>query len=221
MRTLEKTRRLHREEIKSAFERQAHEESGSGLVFLRRSRADPARPPGSGRAWSGPASGSVRLPSAGAVVGPRATESRAAARSGTNSNKGASLLARNTSRTVGSTLQKINLPPFCRASRCKATKLPSDADPAKPTPPRSSTNSGRPFLRRCVHIRAQVLYRGRVESPTIPELRDQDPFMLIDLNRGLQHGSPVQKEEEKRSKCSSFCGRIRSGRYEKTYEQSS
>jgi hypothetical protein len=44
--------------------------------------------------------------------------------------------------------------------------------------------------------RAQVLYRGRVESPTIPELRDQDPFMLMDLNRGLQHGSPVQKEEE-------------------------
>ena len=35
MRTLEKTRRLHLEEIKSALERQAHE--GSGLVFLRRS----------------------------------------------------------------------------------------------------------------------------------------------------------------------------------------
>jgi hypothetical protein len=44
--------------------------------------------------------------------------------------------------------------------------------------------------------RAQVLYWGRVESPAIPELRDQDPFMLMDLNRGLQHGSPVQKEEE-------------------------
>src|SRR5271166_2673331 len=67
--------------------------------------------------------------------------------------------------------------------------------------------------------RAQVLYRGRVESPTIPELRDQDPFMLMDLNRGLQHGSPVQKEEEKRSRCSSSCGRSRSGRFEKTYER--
>src|SRR5208337_1505422 len=134
LRTLEKTRTLHLEEIQSPSERQAHE--GSGLVFLRRSRVDPARPPGSGRAWSGVAPGSVRLPlSAGAVVGPRATESRAAARSATNSNKGASLLARNNSLTVGSTLQKINLPPFCRASRCKATKTPSDADPAKPTPP--------------------------------------------------------------------------------------
>src|SRR5271157_234177 len=46
LRTLEKTRRLHLEEIKSASERQVHE--GSGLVFLRRSRVDPARPPAPG-----------------------------------------------------------------------------------------------------------------------------------------------------------------------------
>jgi len=58
------------------------------LVFLRRSRVDPARPPGSGRAWSGLAPGSVSLLlSAGPVVGPRATESRAAARSATNVQK--------------------------------------------------------------------------------------------------------------------------------------
>src|SRR5208337_2198341 len=63
-------------------------------------------------------------------------------------------------------------------------------------------------------LRSQVLYRGRVESPAIPELRDQDPFMLMDLNRGLQHESPVQK----RSRCSSSCWRSRSGRFENTYE---
>src|SRR5208337_2258479 len=94
----------------------------------------------------------------------RATESRAAARSATNSNKGASLLARNTSLTVGSTLQKINLPPFCRASRCKATKTPSDADPAKPTPPRSITSSGRPCLRRWASYRDRKSCTGAGSS---------------------------------------------------------
>src|SRR5271157_854446 len=197
LRTLEKTRRLHLEEIKPASEREAHE--GSGLVFLRRSQVAPARPPGSGRAWPGLAPGSVSLPlSAGPVVGPRATESRAAARSAANSNKGASMLARNTSLTVGSTLQKINLPPFCRASRCKATK-PPHLRLSRETDAAEIDHELRTALLAAMGFisRTQCLYRGRVESPAIPELRDQDPFVLMDLNRGLQHESPIRKRRDR------------------------
>ena len=61
------------------------------MVFLRRSRVDPARPPGSGRAWSGIAPGSVRLPSAGAVSGPGRPSPRRLLDQATNSNKGVEL----------------------------------------------------------------------------------------------------------------------------------
>ena len=50
-------------------------------------------------------------------IGPSATRANAAARSATKMKRGAILLARKTSCTVGSTSQKISLPPTRLAAR--------------------------------------------------------------------------------------------------------
>ena len=116
----------------------------------------------------------------------------ASARSPANSNRTSSLLARSTSLTVGSTLHSTSRPPRCRARRCDATKFPSAADPAKPTPLKVDDHFRAPAVLQMRLVRgAQVLDRRRVEPETVPELGDQDSVDVVGLERGLQHRSPA------------------------------
>ena len=47
-------------------------------------------------------------------------------------------------------------------------------------------------LEMCLIVLAQVLDRRGIQPQAVPEFRDENSILVMDLNRGFQHRSPAR-----------------------------